>query len=161
MIALRYDVTANYVKGPDVLIADALSRVSPQPASANGQLPEIHVHHITQNLPASLTDPRRDKKGPHFVIAKGNCLRRMASEKRKVPSKATWGRRNICFERAHVCSGPELQRISSIKSNSASPARNTRERPRKNLYSSRSPHADHGKDSAPICSSLEASNTSC
>ena len=47
MRALKYDVTVNYVKGPDVPIADALSRVSPQLASANGQLPKIHVHHIT------------------------------------------------------------------------------------------------------------------
>jgi len=43
------------VKGPDVPIADPLSRVSPQPAPSNGQLPEICVHHITQNLPASPT----------------------------------------------------------------------------------------------------------
>ena len=55
MRALKYDVTVNYVKGPDVQIADALTRVSPQLASANGQLPEIHVHHITQNLPVSPT----------------------------------------------------------------------------------------------------------
>ena len=44
MRVLKYDVTFNYVKGPDVPIADALSRVSPQLASANGQLPKIHVH---------------------------------------------------------------------------------------------------------------------
>lgn len=55
MRALKYDVTVHYVKGPDVPIADALSRVSPQLAPANGQLPEICVHHITQNLPASPT----------------------------------------------------------------------------------------------------------
>ena len=36
MRALKYDVTANYVKGPDVPIADALSRASTQLASANG-----------------------------------------------------------------------------------------------------------------------------
>ena len=53
--ALKYDVTVNYVKSPDVPIADALSRVSPHLASANGQLREIHVQHITQNLPASPT----------------------------------------------------------------------------------------------------------
>ena len=52
MRALKYDVTVNYVKDPDVPIADALSRVSPQPAPSNGQLPEICVHHITQSLPA-------------------------------------------------------------------------------------------------------------
>ena len=55
MRALKYDVTVDYVKGPDVPIADALSRVSPQPALSNGQLPEICVHHITQSLPASPT----------------------------------------------------------------------------------------------------------
>ena len=55
MRALKYDVTANYVKGPDVPIADALSKVSPQPAPSYGQLPEICVHHVTENLPASQT----------------------------------------------------------------------------------------------------------
>ena len=54
MRAMKY-VTVNYVKGLDVPIADALCRVSPQLTSPNGQLPEIHVHHITQNLPASPT----------------------------------------------------------------------------------------------------------
>ena len=65
MRALKYDVTINYVKGPDVPIADALSRVSPQPAPSNGQLPEICVHHITQNLPASPTKLQqiRDETG--------------------------------------------------------------------------------------------------
>ena len=38
MRALKYDVTVNYVKGPDVPIADALSRVSPQPAPSSSQL---------------------------------------------------------------------------------------------------------------------------
>ena len=47
MRAIKYDVTVNYVKGPDVPIADALS--------SNSQLPEICVHHIIQNLPASPT----------------------------------------------------------------------------------------------------------
>ena len=55
MRALKYDVTVNYVKDPGVPIAEALSRVSPQPAPSNGQLPEICVHHITQSLPASPT----------------------------------------------------------------------------------------------------------
>ena len=49
MRALKYDVTVNYVKGPDVPIADALSRVSPQPAPSSSQLPEICVHHITES----------------------------------------------------------------------------------------------------------------
>ena len=65
MRALKYDVTVNYVKGSDVPIADALSRVSPQPAPISGQLPEICVHHITQNLPASPTKLQqiRDETG--------------------------------------------------------------------------------------------------
>ena len=55
MRALKYDITVNYVKGPDVPIADALSRVSPQPAPTNGQLSEICVHHITQHPHATPT----------------------------------------------------------------------------------------------------------
>ena len=39
--ALKYDVT------------DALSRVSPQPATREGILPQLDIHQITKNLPAS------------------------------------------------------------------------------------------------------------
>ena len=78
MRALKYDVTVNYVKGPDVPIADALSRVSPKLASANGQLPKIHVHHITQNLPASPTRLQqiRDetKKDPTLSLLKETVI---------------------------------------------------------------------------------------
>ena len=65
MRALKYDVTVKYVKGSDVPIADALSRVSPQPVPSNGELPEICIHHITQNLPTSPTKLQqiRDKTG--------------------------------------------------------------------------------------------------
>ena len=74
MRALKYDVTVNYVKGPDVPIADVLSRVSPQPAPSNGQLPEICVHHITQNLPASPTKLHQirdeDREGSYIVVVK-------------------------------------------------------------------------------------------
>jgi len=65
MKALKYDVTVNYVKGPHVPIADALSRVSPQPAPSNSQLSEMCIHHITQNLPASPTKLQqiRDETG--------------------------------------------------------------------------------------------------
>ena len=59
MRPLKYDVPVNYVKVPDVPIAGALSRVSPQPSPSNGQFPEICVHHITQNLPASPTNLQR------------------------------------------------------------------------------------------------------
>ena len=39
--ALKYNVKVTYVKGTDVPIADALSRVSLQPAAANSQLPAV------------------------------------------------------------------------------------------------------------------------
>ena len=64
MRELKYDVTDNYMKGPDVRIANALSRVSPQSAPSNGEIPEICVHQITQNLPESPTKLQqiRDEK---------------------------------------------------------------------------------------------------
>ena len=51
--ALKYDVTVKYVKGSEVPIADALSRVTPQPCTKADQSRQIHVHHITRTLPAS------------------------------------------------------------------------------------------------------------
>ena len=51
--ALKYDVTVKYVKGAEVPIADAHSRVSPQPASPEGEFPQLDIHQITRNLPAS------------------------------------------------------------------------------------------------------------
>ena len=51
--ALKYDVTVKYVKGAEVPIADALSRVSPQPAPPEGEFPQLDIHQITKNLPAS------------------------------------------------------------------------------------------------------------
>ncbi|PFX13349.1 Uncharacterized protein K02A2.6 [Stylophora pistillata] len=51
--ALKYDVTIKYVKGAEVPIADALSRVSPQPAPLNDEFPQLDIHQITKNLPAS------------------------------------------------------------------------------------------------------------
>ena len=51
--ALKYDVTVKYVKGAEVPIADALSRVSPLPASTNDKFPRLDIHQITKNLPAS------------------------------------------------------------------------------------------------------------
>jgi hypothetical protein len=51
--ALKYDVTVKYVKGAEVPIADALSRVSPQPAPPNEEFPQLDIHQITKNLPAS------------------------------------------------------------------------------------------------------------
>lgn len=89
MRALKYDVTVNYVKGPDVPIADALSRVSPQFASANGQLPEIHVHHITQNLPVSPTRLQqiRDetKKDPTLSLLKETVFEGWPQKREKCP----------------------------------------------------------------------------
>ena len=51
--ALKYDVKVTYVKGTDVPIADALLRVSPQPAAANSQLPQLDIHYVTNTLSAS------------------------------------------------------------------------------------------------------------
>jgi len=53
--ALKYDVTVTYVKGANVPIADALSRVTPQKEPTVGELPRINVHCVTRNLPASPT----------------------------------------------------------------------------------------------------------
>ena len=46
-------ISTYYVKGIHVPIADALSRVSPQPAAANNQLPQLDIHYVTNTLPAS------------------------------------------------------------------------------------------------------------
>ena len=42
-----------YIKGAQVPIADALSRLSPQQAPPNSQLLPLDIHHITCTLPAS------------------------------------------------------------------------------------------------------------
>ena len=42
-----------YVKGAEVLITDALSRVSPQPAPPEGEFPQLDIQQIIENLPAS------------------------------------------------------------------------------------------------------------
>ena len=51
--ALKYDFTLKYVKGSEVPIADALSRVTPQPCMKADLPSQINVHHITRTLPAS------------------------------------------------------------------------------------------------------------
>ena len=51
--ALKYDVMVMYVKGAQVSIADALSRISPQKVSTKSQLPQLDIHQITSTLPAS------------------------------------------------------------------------------------------------------------
>ena len=51
--ALKYDVTVKCVKRTEVPIADALSRVSPQPAPPEGEFPQLDIHQVTKNLPAS------------------------------------------------------------------------------------------------------------
>ncbi len=51
--ALKYDVTVTYVKGAQVPIADALSRISPQQLPSKSQLPQVDIHQITSTLPAS------------------------------------------------------------------------------------------------------------
>ena len=52
---MKYDVTVKYVKGIEVPIADALSRVSPQQTPANCLLPQLDIHEVTRTLPASPT----------------------------------------------------------------------------------------------------------
>ena len=89
MRALKYDVTVNCVKGPDVPIVDALSRVSPQLAPSNGELPEICVHHITQYLPASPTKLQqiRDETGkdPTLTLLKEVVLGGWPQKREKFP----------------------------------------------------------------------------
>ena len=51
--ALKYDVTVKYVKAAEVPIANALSRLSPQPAPPEGEFPHLDIHQVTKNLPAS------------------------------------------------------------------------------------------------------------
>ena len=41
------------MKGAEVLITDALSRVSPQPAPPEGEFPQLDIQQIIENLPAS------------------------------------------------------------------------------------------------------------
>ena len=93
MRALKYDVTVNCVKGPDVPIADALSRVSPQLAPSNGELPEICVHHITQYLPASPTKLQqiRDETGkdPTVTLLKEVVLGGWPQKREKFPQSSS------------------------------------------------------------------------
>jgi len=49
----NYDVKVTYVKGTEVPIADALSRISQTPATDNGQLPQLDIHYLAKTLPAS------------------------------------------------------------------------------------------------------------
>ena len=51
--ALKYDVTVTYVKGAQVPVADAISRLSPQQVPHKSQLPQLDIHCITCTLPAS------------------------------------------------------------------------------------------------------------
>ena len=88
MRALKYDVAINCVKDPDVPIADALSRVSPQPTTSNRKLPEIFVHHITQNLPPTPTKLQqiRDETGElsYIFVVKRCDLLGLVTEKRRM-----------------------------------------------------------------------------
>ena len=85
MIALKYDVPVNYVKGPDVPIVDALSRVSPQPATSNGQHASTLSHtislHLQQSYNRSVTTQGRILQ---IVIVKRSDLWVMATEKRRM-----------------------------------------------------------------------------
>ena len=53
----QYDVNIEYLKGKDKVVADALSRVSPQPTPKEGQEEEdfIPVHMLTEEIPAHST----------------------------------------------------------------------------------------------------------
>ena len=61
-----------YAKGAKLPIADALSRVSPQPAPPVGEFPQLDIHQITKNLPALLIKLQqiRNKTGNDPMISK-------------------------------------------------------------------------------------------
>lgn len=46
--SLKYDVNVKYTKGTKVLVADVLSRILPQPAPVNDQLPQPDIHCVTK-----------------------------------------------------------------------------------------------------------------
>lgn len=50
-----------YVKAAEVTFADAISRVSPQPAPLEGEFPQLDIH-IKKNLPASPTKLQQIRK---------------------------------------------------------------------------------------------------
>ncbi|MEE8207995.1 MAG: RNase H-like domain-containing protein, partial [Nitrosomonadaceae bacterium] len=51
----QYDVTIDYLKGKDNIIADALSRICPKHTTESVDLNCIQVHEITDTIPASKT----------------------------------------------------------------------------------------------------------
>ena len=87
--ALKYDVKVTYVKGTEVPIADALSRISPQPAPVNGQLPQLDIHYVTKTLPSSQTKLQqiRDEttNDPILNRLREKNLQGMARQTREMP----------------------------------------------------------------------------
>ena len=79
--ALKYDV-----KGTEVPIVDALSRISQQPATDNGQLPQLDIHYLTKTLPASQTklqQIRDDTTNDHILNTLRETIYRGCPDKRE------------------------------------------------------------------------------
>jgi len=92
--ARKYDVKVIYVKGTEVPVADARSRISPQPAPDNGQLPQLDIHYVTKTLPASQTKLQqiRDEITSDPILPKQierNNLQGMARQTREMPRSTT------------------------------------------------------------------------
>ena len=90
--ALKYDIEVKYVKGTEVPIADALSRVSPLPAPANGELPQLDIHFVTRTLPASPTRLQQIREetanDPTLSTLRDAIYKGWPDKRRKMPSSS-------------------------------------------------------------------------